>query len=50
MADKRNNYWVCIIGSVDRDKLPEGFDSLLKAAAIKAVATAGIKVENCWSG
>ena len=51
--NKRNNYWVCIIGPVDKAELPEGFDSSPRTAAIEAieaVEAAGIEVENCWSG
>ena len=45
----KNRYWVCIIGPTRR-KLPSGFDSVPRTAAIKAVEDAGIKVKDCWSG
>ena len=42
-------YWVCII-EVDVKKLPDGFDSVPRRSAIKAIEKHKIKVENCWSG
>ena len=45
-----SKYWTCII-EVDTDKeLPDGFDSIPRRAAIKAIENKGINVINCWSG
>ena len=46
----RQRYWVCIIGPVDKGRLPNGFDSLPRIAAIEAIEKAGIEVKDCWSG
>lgn len=44
------SYWVCIIGPVDRGRLPYSFDSPPRTAATEAIEEAGIEVKNCWSG
>lgn len=43
-------YWVCVIGPVDKGRLPDAFDSPPRRAAIGAIEKAGIEVKDCWSG
>lgn len=43
-------YWVGIIGPVDKEDMPAGFDQIPRRAAIDAIEEHGIKVENCFSG
>ena len=49
----KNNkeYWMCIIGSTTRDKLPKGADSPMRKPVIKTFEQlTGHEDENCWSG
>ena len=44
-------YWVCIIGKLDRDRLPPGADAPLRAAVRRAyLALTGQGNEYCLSG
>jgi len=44
-------YWVCIIGSTTRDKLPHGADSPMRDAVQDTFKElTGGENENCWSG
>lgn len=47
---KKNRYWVCIIGPMDMNKVPMGFDSVPRIAAINAIMSKGFKQPECWSG
>ena len=53
MGTEKSQYWVCIIGPIDRSKFPKevnGFDSVPRMAAIEAIEKYNISVPNCWSG
>ena len=44
-------YWFCLIGPADRDKLPQGSDSPLRNAVGRAfIALTGAQSENNYSG
>ena len=43
-------YWVCIIGPVHQQSLPDGADAPPRSAAILAVEAMGCAVETCSSG
>lgn len=49
MINKR--YWFCIIGPVDRDKLPQGCDAPIRNAVEDAfIALTGAQSEHNYSG
>jgi len=45
-----NQYWVCIIGPVEKSELPDGADNPPRSAAINAVINMLNKQPECWSG
>jgi hypothetical protein len=44
-------YWVCIIGPVEREELPDGADAPPRGAAIEAtIGMIGRQPDHCYSG
>jgi hypothetical protein len=51
MENLNKEYWMCIIGSTTRDKLPNGADAPMRMPVREAFETiTGEEDENCWSG
>jgi len=45
-----SNYWVCIVGPIDSDELPDGADGPLRTAVLNRVREMTSDAVGCWSG